>query len=317
MMTGTKYIPISTDGSKVVEFEDDAPVLETKIEDAGTTEPVLEEPKKVEPKQERHKSRAQERIKELVAKSHEKDYQLQQALAQTEDLRRQLLLGNTSSKESLKSTLEGQVTSLNSQLVTAMQSGDSTEVIRLQDLAISAKMDLNKLSSELKDNYVAVERAKAAPVQQPIRQENQVPEKALDWIADHPVFKSDELFYNSSLVVNNQLLREGFDATSDAFYEELDARLSKRFPEVFGVTEQKGVTLSNKTDSPEAQGVKHEAPVQSTTKARTVEQVVSGSSRPSANVIQKRITNQVTLSAADVKQAEARSEEHTSELQSR
>jgi hypothetical protein len=183
-----------------------------------------------------------------------------------------------------------------------MQSGDSTEVIKLQDLKFKAMFEVRGLSTELKDTYKAVEAQKNESPRQPV---NQVPERAQEWISDHPEFKTDELFYNSSIVVNNQLLREGFDANSEDFYEELDTRLGKRFPEVFGISQEKGVHLGNTTDSLiTPSSVKAGVPVrQSTTTARTVDQVVSGSSRPSANVIQTRNSQQVTLTAADIQQA--------------
>jgi hypothetical protein len=307
-MSDTNYIAINTSPTsqavidQVVEVDMNDPVIEVidTVAPAAVQETV--EAPVVKP-QEPRKSRAQERIKDLVAKGHEKDFLLDKARQDMSELQKQLLAGHTATKENLKTTLESQVTSLNSQMVSAMQAGDSTEVVKLQDLMISAKMELKGLSTELKDSYKAVEQAKAESPQ--VQQKQNVPEKALEWIDVHPEFKTDELFYNSSLVVNNQLLREGFDANSDEFYEELDQRLSKRFPEVFGVQQENGVSYTNKTDSPNpTRGVKAGVPVSRDT-SRVTEQVVSGSARPSSNVIQKGQKTQVTLTPADVRQAEA------------
>lgn len=303
-MTNTEqniYKEINTapvEGSQVVEIEDD-------INPAVATEETTAQP---DVKPDRRPSRAEKRIKELVAKTHEAEYMLQKERAEKMELQKQLLSGHTTTKESLKAQLEAQVTTLHTMLADAMQSGDSAKVVALQDQMINAKLELKGLQVDLQSNYKAVEDAKVQS-EQVIRQQPQssIPEKALEWIEDHPEFKTDELFHNSSLVINNQLLREGFDAQSDEFYEELSQRLSKRFPEVFGVIEEKSVSLSNNTDSSRPPSdVKAGVPVQiSTQKARSTEQVVSGSSRPSANVIPQRNKTQVTLTPADVKQAEA------------
>jgi hypothetical protein len=281
---------------KTIEFEDDTiPQAEVEI-----TPPDAETAPKVEPKPQ--VSRAQKRIKDLAAQKNELQFQLDQERKEKDDLRRQLLQGNTSTKESLKSSLEDAIKSLHTQTIDAMQSGDSEKAVELQDRLITAKMELKSLDYELKVDKQEL----AAPV---IRQQAppQISDKANGWIEDHPEFTSDEVFHAAAIAVNNQLLRDGFDANSDEFYEELSQKLSKRFPEVFGVPQQNSVILSNSDDSPEAEeGVKRSAPVvKSTTKARISDQVVSGSSRPSANVIQKKNATQVELSAQDVKQAEA------------
>jgi hypothetical protein len=185
---------------------------------------------------------------------------------------------------------------LHNQLTSALQAGDSEKIVELQDKLITAKMELKGLATELKTVQKPSEF-------QPVIRQPQISDKAAEWIASYPEFNTDELFHNAAITVNNQLLREGFDANLDEFYEELSQRLSKRFPEVFGVQQENEVSLNQKSDSPPAdEGVKKSAPVAKST--RTTDQVVSGSSRSSSNVIQKKNSTEVHLSEADVKLAE-------------
>lgn len=280
-----------------VEMEPLPPAEEIKDEQP---EPVIED-KKQEPivKRENKKSRYQERVKELVSKTHEAENRAAQAEARALELEKKLLAGTASTKESLKGQLETAIKSLQDQLILAAQNGDSSQIVTLQNQLIDAKVELKSLANELKLDYKAVEEAKVRSESPKIPAQPAVPEKAQDWIEDHPEFNTDELFHSAALVVNNQLLREGFNATTDEFYEELSQRLSKRFPEVFGVQEKNGVELSNKTDSPE-----EDKGAKKSSKVRTTEQIVSGSSRPAANAIQKKTVTEVQLSPEDVRQAE-------------
>ncbi len=316
MANDTGYRPINTTqptleeltaaGSKVVDIELSEDVNGQLPEPEPAPTPVADVTPVVEAKEVQRKSRARERIKEVLSERDAYAAELAAERREKEELKKQLLHGNTQTKESFKLALEDQIKSLTAQMSAAMTSGQSELVVALQDQLINAKMELKPLTTELLANRQAMEKTESPVVQQP----NQVPEKALDWIAEHPEFKSDEVFNAAAIATNNQLLREGFDPRSDEFYEEIDVRLSKRFPEMFGVPPQNSVQLSNKTSSDAKQpDVKAQvavaAPVVVETKARTVEQVVSGSSRPSASTISKSRTTQVTLSAQDVKQAEA------------
>jgi len=315
----TGYKPINTTqptlqelvdaGSKVVDVELEEDVNGKVTEPEPVPELELTPAPVVEDKEIKRKSRARERIKEVLAERDDFAAQFAAERREKEELKKQLLYGNTQTKESFKLALEDQIKSLTQQMSAAMRDGQSDLVVALQDQLINAKMELKPLTTELLANRQEIQKTESAPKTQ-AQAPNQIPEKALEWISDHPEFRTDEVFNAAAIATNNQLLREGFDPKTDEFYEEIDTRLSKRFPELFGVASQNSVQLSNKTISSDGKqpDVKDQvvdvAPAAST-KVRTVEQVVSGSSRPSANTISKSRTTQVTLSAQDVKQAEA------------
>jgi hypothetical protein len=322
MADETGYRPINTKptvlteiveaGSKVVEVNLEEDANGQVVAEEAPVAAVVAEPAPVlvvEDKEIRRKSRAKERIKEVLSERDAYAHQLAEERREKEELKKQLLHGSTQTKESFKQALEDQIKSLTAQMSAAMRDGQSDLVVALQDQLINAKMELKPLTTEILANRQELQKTES-PKNQPVQQQNQIPEKALEWISDHPEFRSDEVFNAAAIATNNQLLREGFDPKTDEFYEEIDARLSKRFPELFGVVVQNSVQLSNKSasDGKQPDGkdqVVSVTPEVTSTKARTVEQVVSGSSRPSANTISKSRTTQVTLSAQDVKQAEA------------
>jgi len=279
----------------IEEPQDEAPVVEAKEE---VKKEVKEEA--VKPKaSKKRKGRATQRIKQLVTKNNNMAEELAAARQANAELQAQILAGNKTAKTGMKETLEANISSLTKQLTSAMQDGETEEAVALQDKLMDTKMQLAGVSSELKHIESQPEPAAAAPVEQ----EQEVSEKALDWVDAHPSFKTDQMFYTMSMVLNNTLIQEGFDPNSDDFYEELDTRLSKRFPEEFGVEGKDEVNLEEDTtdSSPaDSEDVKKES-----TKARTTEQTVSGSSRISADTIQPRKkVQQVTLSQADLAQAE-------------
>jgi hypothetical protein len=186
----------------------------------------------------------------------------------------------------------------------AIENGEAAESVKLNEELIQTRAQLSDLTKEL-DNYVEVQ----APPKKPTYPQEGVPEKALEWIDVHPEFKTDELFYVSSLTVSKQLIKEGYDDKSDDFYEELDARLSPRFPELFGMEEENVVKYDNKDKNPNTSNEdedENKEPSSSNKRQTIPEQTVSGASRASTQSrgTQKRGKDSVTLSPTDVRQAE-------------
>lgn len=256
------------------------------------------EPKKPEAPKKEHRS--QKRIRELAKQRTELEERLMQVEREKEELRQKYETGNKSSKEALKTALEGTISSVSKQMAEAIRAGEADLVVSLQDDLVNAKMELAALNHDLK----------AMPTESPtpkekMRQQPSLPAKALEWIEDHPEFKTDEVFYAATVAVNNQLLREGYNPEDSDLYEELNRRLHKRFPEVFGITEENDVELDKSSASPEEEVADVKSKTNSSAKARQSTQTVSGSSRPSSATPQHPAKKaSVTLSPADIAQAE-------------
>lgn len=320
MESNYKKIEFGQDGTLVtnepavtVEVTDEvaAPVEEnfTPVEQAA---PAEEAPREV-----KRRSRAKERIEQLVSKQRETEEILGRKDQELMELRRQVEQGSKQSKEDLKTSLERQVMSYSKQLADYMRSGDADKAVEVQDMLIEAKVKLSNLTSELamqkRAESVQAESPRANP---PAR----LPPLAQQWIEEHPDFKSDAIFHAAALAVNNQLVNEGFDHNQEDFWDELSDRLAPRFPEVFGIESKNGVQLSqSKHPSHETtngqQDVNNQAArpsakpadqAQVPSKARTTEQTVSSSSRPaSPSVQQPHKGTSVEFTQAEAAQAEA------------
>lgn len=241
------------------------------------------------------KDRAKARIKQLASEKNAAKQEAADYKRMYEEALTKMQTDTKVTNASLKTTLEQQYATLLQQYGDAIRAGEADKVVQFQDTMFSIKIQLDKLQTaersapaESAQNRVSPPAEQAAP---------RLPELARMWIDDHPAFKTDEVFHAASITVNNQLLREGYDTETEEFYEALSARLSKRFPEVFGTQEESMVQYKgyNSTDDePVAKTPTHR-------QVRTQEQVVSGSARPSANTIRsnKSSNSQVNFEKND------------------
>lgn len=288
----------------VLEDVTEAPEADVPVETKDTApekEVKPQEKPQAEVKKERD-SRAQKRIKQLLADKQAAQEALEQERQARIDLEKRMHTGIKEGKTGQKSSLEAQIVSLTRQLATAMQNGESDQVVALQDALIDAKMELKVLSLEMKD-MDAAESVKPES-RQPDRPN--IPDAALAWIEEYPAFKTDAYFRNSTIVENNQLISEGYDPNTEEFYDELNTRLAPRFPKLFGVQAKTSVSFKDKESSSDSEtDVEQDVKPSTSQKARTTEQVVSGSSRPSSHASStSRKTTSVTLTPEHVKQAE-------------
>lgn len=298
-----KYKEIPIPAKKQSFQDDDDAVVEVTLDEVSpietaeepVIEPVAEEKPKVEkvaaaPPQKRE-SRSQKRIQQLANEKRALLEEREQLIAEREEYRKQASATDKRTQADLKSALESKIQLIQVQMREAIKQGDSDQVVELQDQLFDAKADLKDLTKTLVKEEVGEKPIRKAP-------EEKIAERALEWIEAHPEFTTDELFHASALIVNNQLLKEGFDVNSEEFYEELDTRLSKRFPEVFGIQKENSVQSNQGTKSQTSDSVED---VKSEPK-----QIVSGSSRPASagNVHVKKSQTSVKLTQADIAQAE-------------
>lgn len=302
------YKEIKVQSEKPVEEDVIEITIEEAVPDVDLTEEiekevVKEEKVEQEPKKntlKKSKSRSKKRIMELNARAKEAEERAKTLEERLKDLEKSYTEDKKTSKTTIKTTLEDKVKSLTARMKDAMESGDSETVIELQDDLINTKMELAGVLHELKvSESVKVEEKTE---QKQTQTAPEIPEKALDWIEEHPSFKTDELFRVAAITVNNQLLREGYDVEDEEFYIELDTRLQKRFPEEFGMLEENSVESKKISSDDDTKDVKEK----SSQKARVTEQTVSGSSRPSSTSISTPAKkNSVTLTPEDIQQADS------------
>ena len=61
----------------------------------------------------------------------------------------------------------------------------------------------------------------------------QITPKAKKWAEENSWFGTDEVMTNAAITIHNNIAREGIEVDSDEYYNEVDARLKRYFPESF------------------------------------------------------------------------------------
>jgi hypothetical protein len=118
------------------------------------------------------------------------------------------------------------------------------------DKMFEAQQALSQISIEQERYRLAKQRQEQnaqAPVQStPTEIQSEAPAqaapatpdpKAEKWAEKNTWFGEDEILTQAAFVIHNNLINEeGFDPSSDEYYDELDTRLKKRFPNELGGT---------------------------------------------------------------------------------
>lgn len=120
------------------------------------------------------------------------------------------------------------------------------------DKMFEAQQALSKISIEQERYRLAKQRQETTaqlvqePVQQPAPQQTQQTQQAPDpkaekWAERNSWFGDDRIMTQAAFVIHNDLINEeGFDPSTDEYYDELDSRLRKRFPNEMGGTKNGG-----------------------------------------------------------------------------
>jgi hypothetical protein len=243
-----KMVPIDTSGDPVdIELkEDDKKENEVQVEQP--TEPVVEtkvEEKKEEELEEYSQS-VKRRIDKLTRKMREAERREQAAIdyakkVQEENKNLQATSINTSRERvsSDEASIQSTETLLNTALKQAVEAGDVEKQVEAQQkiaqIAIEKerlrlrKNKLEQQEAQRQTQAPTVEEAIDTPTQQP----RQPDPKAQEWASDNKWFGTDKAMTYTAMSLHDDLVTEGFDATSDEYYNEIDRRIRKEFPQKF------------------------------------------------------------------------------------
>jgi len=154
----------------------------------------------------------------------------------------------------------------------AFEDGDKEKVLQAQEILNDSQADLKNISQ--RKHYYSQQKDAVVPEQVSRRVAPDI--KAKNWASDNEWFGQDSIMTAAALAVDAELKEEGYDPNEDDFYEEINNRIKKAFPQKFGEVEER---------------------VQENT--RQPAQVVSGASRSSPSSSKK-----VKLSQEDINLAQ-------------
>ena len=228
---------------------------------------------------------AQKRIRQLVQQRKERDEQINALVQQNGELAGMVGQKNQEVKEINKLTLDSSERQLTDKIelargayLEAFEEGDNQKVLKAQEMLNEAQADLRDVSSAKFDYIQQEEKQHKRPrSRQAPRQPAHSPDpRAEEWASTNEWFGKDNVMTAAALAIDAELKGEGYDPNDQDFYQEVNNRIKKAFPQKFG----------------EAKERKQESP-------STPAQVVSGSSRSSPSSKGK-----VKLSQEDVRLAQ-------------
>ena len=244
-----------TDHSKPVEDNKEKPDIEITEDKTEETGDVVEN-KQEEEKPNLSESRRdyQKRIDKLVYERREAVRREKAAVEYAKGIQKKF----DSSIKKLNSTddqylkeLDARVDAQREQVKVALQSAiesqDASKIMeandRLTQLAVEkekARLEMMNREEQKKTDeekskqqqYVQAE-PQTAESSQP---EPQITPKAKKWAEENKWFGNDEVMTNAAITIHNNISQEGIEVDSDEYYNEVNSRLKRYFPESFGNT---------------------------------------------------------------------------------
>ena len=231
------------------ENEETVVELESEETEEASAEPeVSTEAKADDDELENYSESVQKRINRLTKKMREAERREQEALAFAQGVKGEMDSLKTRMKEldtSYSTEYEGRVTSqldaAKRAFKEAYEAGDVDKMAEAQQLMSKITIDQERL--RLYRQNQPKEEAAAAPQQQaaPAAPRPTPDAKAQAWAERNEWFGTDERMTHMAFITHRELVEdEGFDPSSDEYYDELDRRMRRDFPNQFSAqTESK------------------------------------------------------------------------------
>jgi hypothetical protein len=217
---------------------------EVVIEDKdGQTTAQVKEVSSDSEEHEKYSERVKKRLNKMTAQLREAERREQAALEFAKNVQGQLSVAQTHvstlDKNYLaeyKNRVESQLSIVEANLQDAVERSDGKAVVEAQKMLsqlVSQQQDLAKAQYQRQSQPVQPQAyAQPQQPQQP-QQPRRADPKAEAWAEKHEWFGSDQPMTYATFGIHNQLKEEGFDLSSDEYYDELDRRIRKEFPQKF------------------------------------------------------------------------------------
>jgi len=246
-----------------IEVVDDTPPGDRNRKPSAPPEEVTDE------ELENYSDKVKKRIQHFSKGYHDERRAKEQALREREELERYARVlveenqklkgsvdkGHNALIESAKKQVQSELQAAKQKYKEAYEAGDTDAIITAQEGLNTAQIRLDKVNNlkpradqqeggALQTTPVNVQQQQAPTAQ---KSQQTRDEKAEAWRNDNPWFGSDDEMTASALGYHSKLVKEGVNPRSDEYYEKVNARMRKLFPENFD---------EDIDDAPEPQKVK-------------------------------------------------------------
>lgn len=231
--------------------EDQAPEVEIAAEEKPKHSKLGEEPKPLADEEvEQYSDRVKKRIDHLykgyktaqteaekAKREAEEAIRMAQAvIEENKKLKGSLSQGQAALLEQAKKVVSNEVEEAKRKYKEAYESGDSDRLVAAQEELTTAKIKLDRVNN-FKPAPLQEEK-KEVQIAQPREEPVQIDAKAENWAKENSSwFGKDKEMTSFAYGYHAKLLDQGIDPSSDEYYEKLNTRMRKVFPEAFEAEE--------------------------------------------------------------------------------
>ena len=271
------YVDVSGGGKTAKEL-----LQETKEDEEPKAEPKFEqaEEKEEESGLQDYSDKVQKRIKKLTFQAKEAERRERAAVeyakglkSKYENAEKKFEETDTNYLKEYNARIDSERDKAKSELKVALDSQDAELIMEAQDKLTKLAVEKEKVSITLNEK----ESRKKEVESQPVEEQNQAPQpqisnRAQEWATNNEWFGSDRVLTSAAMGIHEDLLQEGIDAESDAYYNQINKRMKEYFPQKFA-----------------------ESSTEETTKATPVQNVASVSRRSGGRKSVKLTKSQVVI----------------------
>jgi len=230
------------------------PTLDKEVEDP-TDEEIDSYGKKVQErlKELTHARHDERRAKEALLREKQELERVAQHMAEENKRLKQYVNNGTEQYGAMaKTAAEAELDKARREYKAAQEAFDTDAILAAQESLFEAKLKLQNAQNFRppalqNENYEVQPRQQAS---EPVRAD----EKTLRWQAKNQWFGSDgfEEVTSFALGLHQKLVNGGVDPRSDDYFEQIDARVKSKFPEVFGGAEDRPRSVDTSSRKPAA-----------------------------------------------------------------
>jgi len=188
------------------------------------------------------------RAKEAALREREEAVRLAHNLVEeNKRLQGSLGQGQQALLEQAKKVVQNELDQAKQKFKAAYEAGDSDALVEAQEALAAAKYKAERVN-----NFKPAVAQPQNPVVQPAPRPEQtvkVDSKAKAWQEANSWFGDDKEMTALALAVHQDLVESGVDTSSDEYYEKINARVRKRFPEAFNSEKRKSSVVAPATRS--------------------------------------------------------------------
>ena len=249
-------IQVEVEGEAEIEVVDDTPEKDRgrapmKEAPAEVTDDELAQYSEGVKKRIQHFSKGyheERRAKETALREREEALRLAQTLVEeNKKLQGSLGQGQQALLEQAKKVVANEVDQAKSKYKAAYESGDADALVAAQEELTSAKIKAERVNN-FRPAVAQPQNNVVQPAPQP-EQTVHVDSKAKAWQDANSWFGADKEMTALALAVHQDLVESGVDTSSDEYYEKINTRVRKRFPEAFTSEKRKSSVVAPATRS--------------------------------------------------------------------